>query len=397
MLAQGALYLASATTLAIFHAIVFSGSALIQLIRAGWEGIKDEFRKVAPALRNRASNWDMQLGREWRKKVLIGYGAIVLAIAVICFCKRGEIRRFVHRQEKKIAVREASRKPLPPMPASKRLRMGKNFQGAGMWIWKIKNAEGGDTDRIIEKCNLGSLTYILVKTNDGCKPFGADGRAHGNCNHTLAINAEFVRKLNNAGIVVHGWSYNHCNMPKAEADQVIRALHDVGVNGFAYDTEGDVKNKKENAKKMCEIVRDHIASCSICRGKKIAYAPFRNPFSHRALPYEVFGKFTDVMMPQLYWYYPRQKGDPVDNFNASYAQWLALQREWRKNGNGESIKPIIPLGQTMYNAPASDIRRWLHVATRYGGFCFWKWEDTSYDQWQAIGEWRRIQQVELAR
>lgn len=270
-----------------------------------------------------------------------------------------------------------------PIPT---LEMGRHFQGAGMWIWNLKKAENGNAKKIISKCRQNRINFLLIKTNDGQLVKGKDDCSGG---ETMQLTKQFVVACHQNSIAVHAWGFFYGNQAGKEAELVVKALHNVGADGFVFDTEEPMKNKAWKAKKMCQLVKAHQKTCLSCSLKKLAYSPFRNPEKHRALPYRIFGEYTDFMMPQIYWRYPNSVRPPIEVFTESYQQWLRMEKRWGKNRRlAKCVKPIIPVGQTMYHATPEEIRQWLGIARSYGGFSFWKWEDTDEAQWRTIRKWR---------
>lgn len=181
------------------------------------------------------------------------------------------------------------------------------------------------------------------------------------------------------------------NDPDTEVWLAVRSMCEIGADGYVFDAEKYIENKHVAGRIICQGVREHIEACAHCDGKKLAYAPFRNPLGHRTLPYEQFGRYCDAVMPQVYWWYPMYKNgkkSPKRVFLETYHQWLRLEAKWRREGNADCVKPMIPLGQTMYGAPPPDIKKFFEATKGYHGVCFWKWEDTTPSQWQAIKDGR---------
>lgn len=256
----------------------------------------------------------------------------------------------------------------------------KNFPfGKGMWIWNIPNCEGGNISKIIEKCKRYNFSHVLIKSSDGENSFPA-GR-------NPQLTKEIVDRFHASGISVYSWSYNYGNNPKREAALALWALEQLGVDGHVFDAETEWEKQPDTAARAVEML-------SIVRAQQpnafLAHAPYPYIDYHTRFPYVEFGKYCDAVMPQAYW---GTIGITVTQMVADlFAQWSKWEKHWKEIGHADSIKPIIPIGQT-YDNPGegftqtpAQIVDFISQVAGYGSVNFWDWEHTDrQDLWEALG------------
>lgn len=253
--------------------------------------------------------------------------------------------------------------------------MHPNFPyGKGMWIWKISECEGGNVGRIISKCKANNISYVIVKCGDGENTW-----------------AQFTKDLVNAfhaqGIKIYSWNYTYGKNPIREASIAMWAL-DMGVDGHVFDAEGEYERLPDpsgTAHTMLTYIRDREQYKNVF----LAHAPFPIIDSHKTFPYVEFGKYCDAVMPQLYW--GTMKRDPENVIMWMYQQWSKWEAKWKAEGHADSIKPIIPVGQTYDNAQTNfvlgpgDIKRFIDGVAGYLSVNFWSFQHVLRDDcWAAI-------------
>ncbi|MFY9484894.1 MAG: hypothetical protein WAP74_04790 [Patescibacteria group bacterium] len=217
------------------------------------------------------------------------------------------------------------------------LEAGKRLHGLSVWIWILKDAEHGELGNVIKRCRDVRINAVLIKVNDGRQVITPEGRCEpvdDVQNASCQLTRELVNWFHSAGVAVHGWSMMYGGDCGKEIAFAVHALHTLGADGFVFDTEGFIKGKPKQAQEICRGVREHIKTCSACTGKLLSFSPYRNPEAHRSLPYEVFEQYCDVMLPQVYYWYPRWQADPKEKLDQSYAQWSRLEQRIHQDGSG---------------------------------------------------------------
>lgn len=250
--------------------------------------------------------------------------------------------------------------------------------GKGFWIWELENCEGGNIDAIIAKCKKYGVNYLIIKTSDGEKSFPI--------NKAPQLTREISDKLHANGISVYSWSYNYGYNVDREIALTLWALEQLGVDGHVFDAEvewRDLPDPAGAANKLLQGIRAKHPEAFL------AHAPFAYIDYHSRFAYAEFGKYCDAVMPQLYW---GTIGISVKQMVADmYTQWSKWEAKWRADGRADSIKPIIPLGQTYDNpqekfvmTPA-DLKEFITSYAGYGSVNFWDWQHTiRTDLWDAF-------------
>lgn len=251
--------------------------------------------------------------------------------------------------------------------------------GRGQWIWNIPNCEGGNIQAIIDKCKKYNISYVIIKSYDGenCFPSNANPQL------TKAITDQF--HANN--IRVYSWSFNYGANPEREANLALWSLEQLGVDGHIFDAETAFEELPDPAGAANHILQKVRSAHP---DAFLAHAPYPYIDYHTRFPYLEFGKYCDAVMPQMYW---GTIGISVDKMVADmFAQWTKWENSWQASGHGESIKPIIPLGQAYDNTETgfvmstADLTNFASQIQGYGSYNFWDWEHmVRTELWQALG------------
>jgi len=240
--------------------------------------------------------------------------------------------------------------------------------GKGIWIWHLSEAENGNVSKIIEKVKSAGLTWVTVKCGDG----NLFWKGEDECT------SDVITQFHNSGIKVFGWQYVYGDDPIGEAS-VANKILDLGVDGFIIDAEGEYEGKPDNATIYLENIRaEHPYSF-------IAYTPFPIIDYHTDFPYLEFGKYCDAVMPQAYW---KEIGvTPEYMVEWMEEQWDKWHTIWEAGGYGDSIKPIIPLGQG-WDVSGSEITRFCNLIYDhgYGGISLWRYGTMTEENWEAYAE-----------
>lgn len=224
------------------------------------------------------------------------------------------------------------------------------IHGKGMYIWNIRNTEGGNVDQIVRVAVEAGLSHALVKIADGTTDF----------NGTAAI--VLTSALQDAGIEVWGWQYIYGAYPSLEAITAARRIRETGVSGFVVNAEKEMKGKPAQASAYMTALK---ANTSVPLG----LSTYRWPSYHPDFPFKEFLAKVDVNLPQVYW---------LQAHNPSYQ----LERCIREYANPALPQvPIIPTGAAFveygwYPTP-EEVRAFMGKAQSSCEGCnFWVWENT---------------------
>ena len=107
--------------------------------------------------------------------------------------------------------------------------------GKGWFIWQVSRCEHGSPQAIADQAVAAGLSHVLIKVVDRAHAFGLDWRGH----DLVAPVAEALRAQN---IQVWGWHYVYGQQPVAEAKAAVQRAHQLGLNGYVIDAEGEYEN-----------------------------------------------------------------------------------------------------------------------------------------------------------
>jgi hypothetical protein len=241
------------------------------------------------------------------------------------------------------------------------------LRGKGMFTWVIKDCEGGDIDKIIERSKEAQLTFLMPKIADANYEYV----------HNSPYLAEFVEKCHNADIKVIPWQFVYGNYPQSEANRAIIELRKYPYDGFVINAEGAYKNRPIQAEEYCKILRGAFPNLFL------GLSSFRFPIKYHAdFPWNAFLKYVDVNMPQVYW--EKADGQAVKQLEQCLSEFYDSRFIQR---------PIMPTGSAYTNdgwvAKAPDIVNFINAMdnNQLVACSFWEWRYPRHrfpELWDAI-------------
>lgn len=240
-------------------------------------------------------------------------------------------------------------RPEGPLPAA--------FAGAGMWIWELQKADGGDVDAIATRARLAGIGTVFVKAGDADRPWSQ-------------FSAGLVSALKARGLRVCAWQYVYGSRPKEEAQVAIGAVQ-TGADCLVIDAEGEYDGRYAQAATYITTLRAAVGS-----DYPVGLSSFAWVDAHPKVPYSVFlgPGGAQVTLPQVYW---KSIGGTVD---AVSARTLSTNRVYGR--------PIAPTGQLDSAPDPADLRRFRALWAGYGasGLSWWSWQHATADQWTVLAE-----------
>jgi len=162
--------------------------------------------------------------------------------------------------------------------------------GKGIMICTIRSCLGGDVKAIAARLLDMGMTWAAVKITDGNYYYNFDYKT----------GTDYVPGLKDAlgevGIKLHGWGYAYGYSPADEARVAVDRTHNLGLESFAADVEGEFK-KQANAKQAAEVYMGRMARMKV----PVGLCSYRFPTLHPELPWEIFLEGCDYHNPQVYW------------------------------------------------------------------------------------------------
>ena len=252
----------------------------------------------------------------------------------------------------------------------------------GMWIWKIWDL-GESVSQIIDKLESAGVEWVTVKCGDSDSYYLSPGMLMYNWLITNGYGdfGEVVTQFHDVGIKVFGWhyvySYDRWGVSGVtEADVSNQILDIPGIDGLIIDAEAEYEGggKGPIAEAYMRDIRNSHPS------DFVAYTTFPIIDYHLWFPYIEFGRYCDAVMPQAYW---KDIGvTPAEMVNWMNEQWDKWHETWKSAGYGDSVKPLIPVGQG--DVSGSEITEFCElVLSRYEGVSLWRYGTMTSGAWTA--------------
>jgi len=218
------------------------------------------------------------------------------------------------------------------------------LQGKGFFIWKIRSCDSANVTNIAAAAQAAGLTHVLVKIADGTRYYNLDPNTNADLVPAL------VRALHDRNIAVWGWHYIYGEQPTAEAQNAVKRVKELGVDGYVINAEVEFKapGMEGAAKTFVSELRRGLPS-----PYPVALSSFRFPSYHMQFPWKAFLDQCDYNMPQVYWLLATDAG-------------AQLRRSYREFQSIDPLRPIIPTGSTFsyegWTPTSSQILEFLNVA-----------------------------------
>jgi len=238
-------------------------------------------------------------------------------------------------------------------------------QNRGLWIWRLKNTEDGDLEKIVASCGELHISWVAIKSANAGVPW-------------KQFTKELVDRLHAAGVRVFGWGYDVPGTASKQA-KCIKTVADTGADGYIIDPEVEWEqcaNPDMQAKGYCAA----IAELKLRDDFLIGDAPWAIVAGHTKFPFTEFGKFVDFRVPQVYWTEIGGSAEEIWGRHATswkrYENWL---RTSRKPPAPEAIKPRIPDGScysAAYPIGLEDVAWFERNAKNIGAgaVLYWSWQ-----------------------
>ncbi len=184
--------------------------------------------------------------------------------------------------------------------------------GKGYFLWRIQQCENGDPERIAQAASEAGISHMIVKIADGGFPYNVDR------DKKIDYVPKVVEALRARNISVWGWHYVYGGYPKQEAEIAISRMHQLKLDGYVVNAEGEYKipGRSANARIFMSSVRKGLGNLPI------ALSSFRYPQIHREFPWQAFVELSDLVMPQVYWM--KSHGDAAYQLKRTVTEYKKL-------------------------------------------------------------------------
>ncbi|OQB06254.1 MAG: N-acetylmuramoyl-L-alanine amidase [bacterium ADurb.Bin212] len=280
-----------------------------------------------------------------------------------------------------------------PAPAEVKDTSPKGALGKGAWIIELDEAELGQVKQIkdpearqsaqvkavVAKAKKNGLGHIIVKTAHFGKPYGS-------CPPEMA--RELGEACRKAGIRCFGYGRILADDADAEAEMAKRAMRPardggLGLDGYVFDAEGEVKGKDKNLRLILADVKSWLKAAA--PNKRLGYSSFGIPSYHRGLAWDTLNEFCHYAMPQLYWrsWQSTQKWSLDESLGKSLASWR------------DCPLPVVPTVQSysgklggVARVEPAKMKKFLAGLDTSSGFNSFRWDYTGPEQWQVIRDFK---------
>jgi hypothetical protein len=187
------------------------------------------------------------------------------------------------------------------------------------------------------------------------------------------------------GIKVYGWRWPSAQRARAlkEAKRVVELLSR-GLDGYYVDPEGEEgKHYDWDQPDLDKIAEEFCHQITMTSPSKVfgTTSHFRGGKIFTQLPWKVFIKYSNILLPQAYW---RVKQGTVSGGNPEKNYLTALD-EWQLLGGARNL--IVPMAGELEHANAAEIESYAEAAKMQGVSSlhfYTATEAVKSDVWKAI-------------
>jgi hypothetical protein len=280
-----------------------------------------------------------------------------------------------------------------PEPVKAKVATPKGALGKGTWIIELDEAEVGQfrqiedpkarqsaqVGAIVAKAKKNGLGHIIVKTSHFGKPYSS-------CLPEMA--RELGEACRKASIRCFGYGRILADDVEAEAEMAKRAMRPardggLGLDGYVFDAEAEVKNKGKNLRLILSDVKSWLKATA--PNKRLGYSSFGIPSYHRGLAWDTLNEFCHYAMPQLYWrsWQSTQKWSLDESLRQSLEAWK------------DCPLPVVPTVQSysgkvggVARVEPAKMKKFLAGLDTSAGFNTFRWDYTGPEQWQVIRDFK---------
>jgi hypothetical protein len=237
----------------------------------------------------------------------------------------------------------------PVVGSAEKEDVAMSLTGKGVIIWKAQQCENGSPAAIARRAREAGLSHVVLKVADGVTLY----------NQSLA--PAIVAALRVSGVEVWGWQYIYGDSPTQEAATAIRAVQQLGLDGFVVNAEREYESKFDAAAAYMDSLTAGL------RQTPVAFSSFRLPDTHPSFPWAEFLSGSAYNMPQVFWV---NDTDPAHQLDQSIEQFRHVY----------PVVPIIPTAAAYvdgaWRPSAGELNQIMLRVRECGlpGINFWNWD-----------------------
>jgi len=251
------------------------------------------------------------------------------------------------------------------------------LSGKGWFIWQVSRCEHGSPSAIADKAVAAGLSHVLIKVADRTYSYGLNW-------HGQDQVAPVAAALHSKGIQVWGWHYVYGQQPVDEAKAAVQRAHQLGLDGYVIDAEGEY-----SAPGMAAAAHTFMVSLKVGLPAEmpVALSSYRYPSVHRDLPWAAFLEHCDFSMPQVYW-------------QGSHNSAVQLTRSVSELSDPKLVgtpRPVVPTGSAYgagdWIATPDDLQKFLAAAQqlKLSAANFYSWDAAvvhdNHELWDTVASY----------
>lgn len=243
------------------------------------------------------------------------------------------------------------------------------LSGLGVWIYELRNCEGGDVAKILARCATARVKWVAIDVRNGIAP-------------------SVVQGFRDAGVECAAWFYSVPGVIEtAHQIALVKRLVAQGYLHILIDAETEWESIKNDAGVRVPASRRAEAGpfaqalrAAVGPDVFLGDAPWPIVSSHAGFPWAEFGAVVDARMDQSYW---RLGEKPA----AKFLDWA--DREWAKM---PATPPRCPIGCNVdytgsKHGDPSEIRVFLERYQDRPALSLWSWQHLNAAEWAVIEAW----------
>lgn len=265
--------------------------------------------------------------------------------------------------------------------------------GKGDFIVSVSAAQANTGTSSVQ----GFVDYLKVKGFKWIAVKAGDGN-----NFTSQFTSDLVTRVHTAGMKIFGYqsvyggqTSSSGGVPTSQSGEKsnMDKIMAVGADGLILDA-GAAWEKVSSANTVASGYGSYFKGKY--SSKLLGFDTFAYAGAHPNFPYLGFAKHADVAMPQMFW--KTLTSTPAQIVKDVDTQWKALYNGFAEDGNSDSIKPIVPIGQgsdvsTANPTPGTEITEFFNTLRNdvdpaspfgYNGVAFWNAQVHTPGIWLAI-------------
>lgn len=184
-------------------------------------------------------------------------------------------------------------------------------KGKGTWIWQIRRCENGDPQAIADEIKRCGYGHVIIKVSDGVYRYNIQNKVYDRVPAVIKAIRETT-----PDVQIFGYHFVYGRFPRLEADQAIRRIRKLDIDGWVINAEGHYKLRKAGT---ATIYLSKIRAAH--PDMTLMLSSYRYPKAHPEFPWKEFLSVVSINMPQVYWI---KAHNPAEQLRRSLSEFQSL-------------------------------------------------------------------------